>query len=398
MSTSKRLKAHRKQYAHHAQLAEGEDIICLGSDTEQSPKEIEAKHLRYKKQSQRCLRGKIPILQSASLCGPFNGDWINPWRYQPASTIQIGKAEETVSSFLPLSEGRNIFGATFADSKSQSSWVEAKSQLTARVEARPKTVTAPVLEDTSLGFDSESERALALSSSLLQHESNDNETERPLVAFKTQKKQLSSIGALKRPVDTEWLKGSYMSKRGKWDSSTISSPTPVRTLQVEKNGRNGRQISHTSTITTEVPTSSVLSNGTPLTWEHNAQRIDTISPPDEYSTPILPFRRFLSEVSRESIQVESVHNFRTDRRHSTSVSTTSRTITPASNRPMKRDKKPPAPYSLPQLPHDQSALVGNESMADVSFVTEVAPSSRNVEKFQFRKKRKRSKGQVSTLR
>lgn len=61
-----------------------DDIVCLGSDSEETAEEVAQKHQRYEAEAQRCSKGQLPILQSACLKGPFETGWVNPWRYRPA--------------------------------------------------------------------------------------------------------------------------------------------------------------------------------------------------------------------------------------------------------------------------------------------------------------------------
>ena len=59
------------------------DIIWAGSDTEQTPKEIHEKRLRYEEQARRYLGGRLPVLQSSGLRGPLEKGWVNPWGHRP---------------------------------------------------------------------------------------------------------------------------------------------------------------------------------------------------------------------------------------------------------------------------------------------------------------------------
>ena len=68
---------------HCSPAYEEQDIVCLGSDSEETAEETARKHQRYEAEAQRCRKGKLPILQPASLKGPFDAGWVNPWRYRP---------------------------------------------------------------------------------------------------------------------------------------------------------------------------------------------------------------------------------------------------------------------------------------------------------------------------
>ena len=60
-----------------------EDILCPASDTEDSLESRKSKRRRIEAQAQRYLEGKPLFIQSASLRGPLDTGWINPWTRKP---------------------------------------------------------------------------------------------------------------------------------------------------------------------------------------------------------------------------------------------------------------------------------------------------------------------------
>lgn len=70
---------------HFSPAVHPNDIVCPGSDTEDTPEELDRKRHRYEEIAQRCTKGYIPTILSASLKGPFSKEsgWNNPWRYRP---------------------------------------------------------------------------------------------------------------------------------------------------------------------------------------------------------------------------------------------------------------------------------------------------------------------------
>ncbi|KAH9214198.1 hypothetical protein DL95DRAFT_389907, partial [Leptodontidium sp. 2 PMI_412] len=56
---------------HCSPAYDEEEIVCLGSDAEETTEEIAKKHQRYEAEARRCAKGYLPVLQSASLRGPF---------------------------------------------------------------------------------------------------------------------------------------------------------------------------------------------------------------------------------------------------------------------------------------------------------------------------------------
>ncbi|TQS35078.1 hypothetical protein Golomagni_04512 [Golovinomyces magnicellulatus] len=88
MRSARGRNAYDHQKFHYSPLYEVADIICEGSDEEETPEQIKQKHLRYETSAERCADGKLPVLQSIAIRGPVNSDWINPWRHQTTKAIR----------------------------------------------------------------------------------------------------------------------------------------------------------------------------------------------------------------------------------------------------------------------------------------------------------------------
>jgi len=424
MSLFKKSRAHKRQHQGRPSQVE-EDIICEGSDAEQTPEEVHAKCLRYEKQAQRCLNGKIPFLQSANLRGPLEREWINPWRYQHSEPTWKHRGEVGGKDIgFASSYEETALQETLTHLQSQSTPVEAKSRLMAPVGRKSKAITATEDEveiqsaNSKLkgGSASESEGRPALILSLPKFELDHTGVHRPSATLKMtdkpSRKSTTAAEATKRPADRQWLKNSNVSKRAKWDSPAGSSPTPVRTLQLQMVSQKVRKGSDRSARTAAIPTQSEItptlsSSSGGAYWDHNTQHIDKTASsienledvevsvemrePDESSTPDLPMRRVLSNIPRKP-----VHKVKSDRQVRHGASRFTETTTPAFCPGSRQNRSPTLEsYSSSQVSGKNCDLDGNiESMPDVSFISEVAPSSRNLEKFQFRKKRKRSTRQV----
>ncbi|RKF53827.1 hypothetical protein GcM3_215009 [Golovinomyces cichoracearum] len=97
MRSARGKNAYDHQKFHYSPLFELADIICEGSDEEETPEQTQQKHLRYETSAERCASGKLPVLQSIALRGPLNSDWINPWRHQTTKALR----EEGSCQFCP---------------------------------------------------------------------------------------------------------------------------------------------------------------------------------------------------------------------------------------------------------------------------------------------------------
>ncbi|RKF57647.1 putative protamine p1 [Erysiphe neolycopersici] len=82
MYTAKVQYAYDDEPFHSTPIFNLADIICEGSDTEETPEQIKQKHLRYEANAKRCASGKLPVLQSTVLRGSFSSSWANPWRFK----------------------------------------------------------------------------------------------------------------------------------------------------------------------------------------------------------------------------------------------------------------------------------------------------------------------------
>lgn len=74
-----------------------EDIIWPGSDTEQSAEDLERKRRRYEWHAERFLRGQLPVIQSASLKGPFAQDVsVSCWSFFPPYQNLVGFSAKAI--------------------------------------------------------------------------------------------------------------------------------------------------------------------------------------------------------------------------------------------------------------------------------------------------------------
>lgn len=244
---------------------------------------------------------------------------------------------------------------------------------------------------------------------------------------------------IKRPVDLNWLKGSYVSKRARWDGPSISTPTPIpdvhgrrrqqtqsRLMDIGRSQRHSilrpeyvpQENSQTSTArkysqksahnidqmpsaSSQRRVSSMGSSFTPdaqrVAWDmrQSTKRLQKVGNADE-------FQDFSTlghgPYSRQGPRRRKMNRFNTNLESEVSAMKSScspkrHNQTSAACRNSLDDilklgfpDTTAKPYS-----DDGRAVFKRQgsvsSEEEISYVTEVAPSSRNLEEFQYRKKR-----------
>jgi hypothetical protein len=407
------------------------EIIWAGSDTEENPHEIHKKRLRYENHARSYLHGQIPVLQSASLRGPLDRDWVNPWRYRPAEPDwwQPGSGDMlfTRADVMKRAADHGFGHMTAAEALS---WCKAE----AKKEAKARGV---FLGDTSTCSGDESDRGsetgkrlnvMELLSPKTHHiprshsdtASTYNRRHPSLVVEPHKRSRMATVdkpshsgkGVNKRLAGSQWLKGSYVSKRARWDSPGAPSPTPAFDLQITKEQRRYQG-------SMNLPMSKILQNYETLhpapsrlhkpykmepAWSSDEARIehrgggakgkDEDSWETIYGTAVNSIAR--SRAAQSPLNIANGADLGTELRNRTSSSSR-----PPFTTPFSFNKRPDV-YStgsglnqFPKLPRDLRSGADGEmdSMEDISFITEIAPSTRDLEKFEFRKKRKISEHQ-----
>ncbi len=436
------------------------DIICPGSDAEETPEETRKKRQRYEDMAKRYEKGERPMIQSASLRGPLSEEsgWINPWRHR------LRKPGEENNWWQPGSEDmlftrENVmkraaaYGLGYMSPAAALAWCKASAQAEVDLRMRDQSQGSILM---SVEDDIQSDGANGSG-----HDSRDYDEDEYLEDYqhqrspyepKTEDAQASmvnnystpSIGqtknnpgkGVKRVVDAEWLKGSYISKRARWDGPVMPSPTPaagvlghrkerrrhlplkhgtaceihVQKPPVSLSGfksirrevtmsrpvlRHGRGLlgSGSSGInSTETPAFIIEGQRTPRATISNFHRqIDDV---DELQDEMQEFSSIMSSQGSRKPSRSSSRNFE-ERSMSDLEPDELVAITPYG----ERDAQTPVDYNthsqrkcfssnkLPTLPRNVAVNHEEERAGDVSFITEVASSSRDLEKFMFRKKR-----------
>jgi hypothetical protein len=435
--------------------AEG-DVIWPGSDSEETAEETERKRLRYEHHARRYLRGHLPVLQSAALRGPLSG-WVNPWRWvskqddwwQPRSEDMLFTREKVMKR--AADHGLGYLGPTEA-----LAWCKASAQAEAEAQRihpdggrSEDRDTQPEIGNTLIVYAAESPEDLPtkdesltfnveptnpyLDQSMVNHHS-----ETPYTRGNTRE----TTRGTKRPVDSHWLKGSYVSKRARWDGPAIATPTPHLEMgdryqrrhqsfpkRSGSDNRTGTEPSRISVSFADIPSSRRRMD---ITLDPDSPDAASLSHGQTSATPALnsTFRRSsleqsvgilqqreegideLHDVSQQSILTSSSRNRsrRKPQRRSHGFADISVLDEAPDDLNAKTPRQNPSPSilssgggtqngplssksnELPKLPRKalEQKNDGNAHEVDeYSFITEVAPSSRDLEPFQYRKKRKR---------
>jgi hypothetical protein len=426
-----------------------EDVICGGSDTEETEDEILRKRLRYEDQARRCMNGHLPVLQSTNLRGPLTKEsgWLNPWRYQelekqswwrPGAKDMMFTKQDVMKRAADHGLGHLSPADALAWCKSTAA---AKAKSTARTGPRAFNLKSSPMREDSEEVPSDSNekegfpgQAGILDDKLTLYGYNEDKAEDGMGSRDTKE----GIRGIKRAVDSKWLKGSYVSKRARWDGPAISTPTPMPDLHGNRDRRRKSRLAeigrsqpaahlgssledklqaetpkpsektapakvHTTRPQPKqrTPSTRVCSapDAQPRTWNisHSGMRQQEVEYMDEFqevstsafgrdSRPDSVKTTYVAEhYPYTSIEPEALASLPPSRKRHLQTPATDSISRQASSAAAFSNTLPklPRPTGTPKCQKHRS----EPSEEDVSFVTEVAPSSHNVEKFQFRKKR-----------
>jgi hypothetical protein len=446
-----------------------EDIICAGSDTEETPEETQRKHLRYEQQSQRFMRGHLPVLQSASLRGPFSKEtgWVNPWRYRPRQKQEDDwwqpGSEDMLFTRENVMKRAVAHGLGYLSPGEALAWCKATAQAEAAV-LNGTDICGEILKSIEMDglSDTENLEYSTLSMSLVkpsplhmptpgsgpasnQRQSPHSITNHPSDTPYTRGTAGSNMKGTKRPVDSQWLKGSYVSKRARWDGPAIASPTPLPDMLSERDQRRRQAFSGiTEPENAQAHRSSRLSASfpdIPKAGQVTRQADEATKPRDISPNQLKKSRtsRLSSNHTRSSLerhsgaqqQEDEIDELHEDSQGSISVGSlpkgsrfklprTAPDITERSLSDLEPDdlvvvtpcfpsgsattgpgnSSQIKPYgsksnTFPKLPRKRlragKLSTSPEQIEKDSFITEIAPSSRDLEKFEYRKKRRISK-------
>ncbi|KAM0318733.1 hypothetical protein ACHAO8_001526 [Botrytis cinerea] len=403
-----------------------EDLICEGSDSEANPRAIIKKRRQYEQCAERVDRGQLPIIQSAQLRGPLD-DWVNPWRHRegdwwkPGSKDMLFRKEDVMRR--AREHGRKDMSPTEAlawcrrDAKRQAKEMEMNDY----VETGSQSSGGPnrILVDETTHGDLTIEKGgrivedkRTIRPSLPQAPKSALPTYAKLRDFEDAPTMGSSISnkdnygrqpetytAVKRTVDVAWLKGSHVSKRARWEDPAVSSPTPLPHANSQK---LQHKVAGTLTVAKKQTQHKIqphfdLPIETPQQNSTNPEIYTSLQQPSNGGSDTeASFHTNIGQQGqklRSSSVLESCNRSGYVYENSPEPSSPVPFDTPDSKEacvPQPSSTKSATPLRLPSPPGSGAVLNENqETPGNISFVTDVAPSSVNLEQFQFRKKSKR---------
>jgi hypothetical protein len=411
------------------------------------------------------MRGHLPVLQSASLRGPFSKEtgWVNPWRYRPRQKQddwwQPG-SEDMLFTRENVMKRAVAHGLGYLSPGEALAWCKATAQAEAAV-LNGTDIRGEILKSIEVDglSDTENLEYSTLSMSLVkpsrlhmptpgsrpasnQRQSPHSTTNHPSDTPYTRGTAGSNMKGTKRPVDSQWLKGSYVSKRARWDGPAVASPTPLPDMLSERDRRHRQAFSGISEPeNAQVHRSSRLSASfldIPKGWQVTRQADETTKPrdisPNQLKKPRTSrlssnhTRSFSERHIGAQQQEDEIDELHEDSQGSISVGSLpqgsrfklSRTAPDITERSLSdlepddlvvvtpcfpsgsattgpKNSSQIKPYgsksnTLPKLPRKRlkagELSTSPEQIEKDSFITEIAPSSRDLEKFEYRKKRR----------
>jgi hypothetical protein len=424
----------------------GEDIICPGSDAEETAEETQQKHLRYEYQARRYMLGHLPVLQSATLRGPFSG-WINPWRWVPREDDwwQPGSENMLFTRENVMKRAAN-HGFGYLSPAEALAWCKAEAQAEAQRINGDTSVERDIHHDAwgtlaGLGPSETPEWPPA------QDEPSMLDSD-PTTAYGKQSMTNHYSGTrTKRPIDSQWLKGSYVSKRARWDGPAISTPTPLPEIGEKprrrhqsfprRTGSRSRRTNGPSLLTVsfadiqlersqveisllepKAQSTASPSDGNPsvASARHSTNRgsslwrdgdvilqreeIDELHGESQESSFASTSRRKAQRRSRDVADALSLDLEPDDlivitpHQHSSPGMTYSEGQVQNGTSSSRSCRLPKLPRNIPVAKNSANARTINKE-DDYSFITEIAPSSRDLETFQYGKKRRRKDSESS---
>jgi hypothetical protein len=389
-------------------LHTAEDIVCEGSDAEADPTDIAEKHDRYEHIAERTLQGHLPVLQSARLKGPLYKDkkseWINPWRHREPDWWKPESKEMMFTRGNVMARAKQ-HGRRDMAPKEALAWCKRD----ARRQAQEMGMDADLDFDDSSSFDRSSEGVVI--DETIHEETVAKEEEVPMSALSPMPEVPESFPTsytddkegrpsdvwtkAKRPADEHWLKRSHPLKRPKYDQQTDLSPSP-----------------YPPAVNIKAHQQSSISN-----YSHNFQPASLLPSPKELlKTPVRDVEDIRWQRSRNytqrtdqtagtgkstpvtiELQRHRFSDLEHQRQPSNSFEYSYETSSPYELHNPSHQSTAKSQSQLPRLSQTSALPVhprlhainnnGHLTPGNLSFVTDMAPSSGNLEHFDFRKKR-----------
>ncbi|KAI0996974.1 hypothetical protein K3495_g11209 [Podosphaera aphanis] len=218
---------------HYTPAFDLTDVICEGSDEGETLELIEQKHLRYETEAQRCANGKLPTLQSTILKGPLSPSWKNPWRYRSIKVCQEDKKRYKPENSL------FILGKPKKGSSSRGSCNLASEDIVTKCKAPDNDETTRIGMAQGDVIISVEEDNAAQDISLFKGGLSDVPVKRKMgaahdmvlrrdsyIVYTHSKSLQSEVKSLKRRRENRRQNDSRNSKRARWIDEALTSPTP----------------------------------------------------------------------------------------------------------------------------------------------------------------------------
>ncbi|KFZ06214.1 hypothetical protein V501_07618 [Pseudogymnoascus sp. VKM F-4519 (FW-2642)] len=197
-----------------------DEVICEGSDSEDSPLSKAERQKRRGAIEKRYIAGHAPMIMSAQLRGPFdkNSGWVNPWRSKrPTQKEPTNRTTVTEHPNLAHKTTSVVgLGKRRRDDGNSSSSVGTRTKALAECSSTSMDIVnnrQPEQPQLHSGF----KRFVA------------NQLERPtdFASLNERENILQKPGiGIKRRADADWLKGADVGKRSRNNWSDPASPTP----------------------------------------------------------------------------------------------------------------------------------------------------------------------------
>lgn len=413
----------KEESFYHSSQYSPDDMVCEGSDDDLTDEELRVKRLRYEDHAQKYMRGCMPVLQSAKLRGPLEDrrEWSNPWRFHPPAR-RITKSKVLQSRRTGGSRDSEVVNHTNPYSEPAASTVPTSSAINATASSprmsHPKTTLANT-DRQSLMATGRSSSDQILYSSIVPVASHNSPN-------RSQEGQRIEAATHKPRTEAQWLKGSYVSKQARWHDIDVETPTPNpntynQRFQRIAQGTDNTQVSITDRLGSKpsssfpdlkrktMSTDSRDSSGFNRTIELSRSVFQHIQPSGQ---PLLTSPSFGSHSEYTDHAQRQPTTFSSPLYESPSALVSEGRSTKRFRSSLRSEHTPAFSIGTPNIQFSDADTLPNLPVAsyiddensrktpedEVSFITEVAPSSRNVEEFQYRKKRVKDSLSVSASR
>ncbi|KHJ35780.1 putative protamine p1 [Erysiphe necator] len=388
MYTTKAHNVYDDEPFHFTPIFDPADIICEGSDTDQTPEQVKQKHLRYEAHAERCASGRLPVLQSTVLRRSLTSSWVNPWRCKPIKAfdekrwqqsfpeklvsnngIDLRKTASSISDYLSPDDTISWCRTSGRDREDEADRSVADTEIflvgTDRLDliqlsqerckgnfshTRNKKLCEKVMEDHDLSFDN-----------------NDVIANRTKRGVKRQRRSLKS----KRLRTTNF---------SNWDTESCSSHESFPNIVVKGKSKNRG-------FKNELP-----EQPSPLKFNHqkmldsqklfiNSKSSSFSSSSSSLSIPKRPRKRYKVETHKGKYLEAGSDDYNSENSNSTSQN---RKVSIYAAIRKNRINAPQINRTLPP-----TSLISPRSMDQDSFMTKISHSSRAIDKFTYKKKKRK---------